>query len=494
MELALISVNQNDADPPLGIAYLSSYIKKYAKHPITIRIIDKEEILNAIQNNHFDIIGIASLSTDFHKAHKYAQEISKISPSSYLILGGVHITIMPQHFKNTEFDIGIIGEGEQTLLEVCELFSEKHELPLEDLSKINGLVFKDKNKDLITTAPRAFIKNLDDIPFPDRDSLKMKEIYLVPQVKAGLDNIGIFTTMFTSRGCPYSCIFCSSTSFWDRKIRLNSAEYVVKEIEMLVNKYGVEGIHIFDDLFAVSKSRVKEIADMLEEKGLTKKVRFSLLLRTSMTDEEIIKDLKRMNVTHVGFGFETASPRMLKFMKGDSATVEKHQNAVILCRKYGLHVSGSFILGNPSETKEDMELTLKFLRDYPLDQMNINQLVPMPKTDVWNMAKEWNFVDDSFDFTINHLSNLFVHEFNPNLILSKDITIEEFKEIFFRAQGMVRNTKVSAFKFRMRYLMYLKNPWFIKKLWKRRKRIMYMMGIRKQDSYDRVKGLLPTPN
>ena len=358
MKLALISVNQNDADPPLGIAYISSYIKKYAKHPVEIKIIDKEDIIAAIQKNNFDIIGIAALSTDLHKAHKYAKEIGKISPSSYLIIGGVHITIMPQHLKESAFDIGIIGEGEQTLLELCELFSEKSELPLEDLSKINGLVFKDKDSNLVTTAPRAYIKNLDDIPFPDRDGLKMKEIYLAPQIKQ--NDLGIYTTMFTSRGCPYTCIFCSSASFWERKIRLNTAEYVVEEVEMLVNKYGVDGIHIFDDLFAVSKNRVKKIADMLEERGLTKKVRFSLLLRTSMTDEEVIKDLKRMNVTHIGFGFETASPGMLKRMKGDSATVEKHSEAVLLCRKYGIFVYGSFILGNPSETKEDMELTLNF--------------------------------------------------------------------------------------------------------------------------------------
>ena len=129
MKLALISVNQNDADPPLGIAYISSYIKKYAKHPVEIRIIDKENILLAIQKNHFDIIGIAALSTDLHKAQKLAKEIIKISPSSYLIIGGVHITIMPQHLKDSAFDIGTIGEGEQTLLEICELFSEKRELP-----------------------------------------------------------------------------------------------------------------------------------------------------------------------------------------------------------------------------------------------------------------------------------------------------------------------------------------------------------------------------
>ena len=111
----------------------------------------------------------------------------------------------------------------------------------------------------------------------------------------------------------------------------------------------------------------------------------------------------------------------------------------------------------------------------------------MPKTDVWDIAKAEGFVDDSFDFTINRLSNLFVHEFNPNMILSKEVTADEFKEIFFRAQGIVRNAKVSTFEFKLRYFSYLKNPAFVKKLWLRRKRVLYLMGIRKSDVYDRIK-------
>lgn len=478
MKLALVSMEQNAADPPLGLAYLSSYIKKHSDIR-DIKIIDKEDILETIKNNKFDMIGISAMTTDFKKANQYAKSINKIT-NVPLIIGGVHITIMPHHLKNSAFSIAVIGEGEQTLLELCKLFKEKGSLPLEDLKNINGIIIKGENGDLIYTPKRDFITDLDEIPYPDRDSLKMKEIYTVPQIKAGVDNIGIFTTMFTSRGCPYNCKFCSSSSFWERKIRFNSPEYVVNEIELLSKKYGIEGIHILDDLFVVDKKRVKRIVEMLEERGLNKKIRFSLLLRSNLVNEDLMQDLKKMNVTHIGFGFESGSPKMLSYLKGEAITIDHHKNAIKLCKKYGLQVSGSFLFGNPHETKEDMQMTIEFIKNNPFDQMNVNQLIPMPRTAVWDYAKEAGFVNDSFDFTVNKLSNLFVHKYNP-MILTQEVSEEEFRKLFGIAQDLVKSSKVNNFKFKFSYFKYLKNPRFMLKIFKRWKRVLFMLGLRKQD-------------
>ena len=480
MKLALISIESSAADPPLGLAYLSAYIKKYSNFK-DVKIIDKEDILKSVKKGHFDMIGISSITTEFKKSNQCAKSIREFFNGS-LIIGGVHITIMPHHLKESAFDIGVMGEGENTLLELWNLFNENHgKLNPDELEKINGLVFKNKANELVYTKKRELIKNLDDVPFPDRDALKMKQIYLVPQIKAGVDNIGVFTTMFTSRGCPYDCAFCSSSAFWERKFRFNSPEYVVNEIETLAKKYHVEGIHILDDLFVVDKPRVKKIASLLEKKGLNKKLRFSLLLRSNLVNDALLQDLRKMNVTHVGFGFESASPKMLKYLKGSSVTVEDHSNAIKLCKQYGMRVSGSFLIGCPGETKEDMEMTLNFIENNPLDQMNVNQLIPMPNTAIWTYAKEQGMVDDSFDFTINKLSNLFVHNYNPSLILSKEVTEPEFRELFNRAQSIVKHSKINNFSIKARHLKYLKNPRFMVKVLKRWKRVMFMLGLRKKD-------------
>ncbi|HLD11238.1 MAG TPA: radical SAM protein [Candidatus Nanoarchaeia archaeon] len=478
MKFALISLQQNTTDPPLGLAYLSAYLKKYSKNN-EIKIIDKEDILENIKNNNYDLIGISAMTTDFKRANSYAKEIKKISKAK-LIIGGVHITIMPHHLEESEFDIGIIGEGEKTILELINLFNRDNELTEDNLKNIKGLIFKTKNY-MYTTPPRELITNLDEIPYPDRNSLKMKEIYLLPQIKAGSDNIGIFTTIFTSRGCPYNCPFCSSSSYWNKKIRFHSANYVINEIELLYKKYKVEGIHISDDLFIADKKRVKEIANKLEENGLNKKIRFSLLLRSNLVDEDLIKDLKKMNVTHVGFGFESGSTKILKYLKKNTLTVEDHKNAVKLCKKYNFQLSGSFLIGCPNETKEDILETFNFIEELNLNQMNVNQLIPMPKTDIWNYAKEEGLVNDSFEFTIKNLSDLFVHNYNPSLRLSKEIKESEFKELFDKIQERIKNKKSNNFSLKLTYLKYLKNPRFILKLFKRRNRILFLLGIKKKD-------------
>jgi len=474
MKLALISLNAQDSDPPLGLAYLSSYIKKYSGHKV--KIIDKEDILKAVTNDEFDVIGISAMNSEFRKAVDLAEKIKKIS-NAKLIIGGVHISLMPEHLKESPFEIGFIGESENTIVELLNVYSEKGSLDEEELIKINGLVYKKKDGELGFSPPRELIKDLDTIPYPDRDALKMKDFYLLLQTKAGVNNVGIFTTMFTSRGCPYNCSFCSSIRFWGRKIRYHSPEYVVGEIELLVKKYKVEGIHIFDDLFVADKNRVKKIVELLESKGLTKKVRFSLLARTDMITEELLVDLKRMNVTHLGFGFESASPKVLTYLKGAGIKVENHKKAIELCKKYGIYTTGSFMIGNPYETKEDIRMTLDFIKNNPLDQVNINQLVPMPKTNIWEYAKEQGLVDDSYNFAINNLSDVFVHRYNPSMIVSQEMTTEEFKTLFDEAQQMVTDMKHEHFVMKLSYLKYLKDWRTVKKLFKRWKRVLMFLGF-----------------
>ena len=360
MKLSLISLNKSDSDPPLGIAYLAGYIKKYSKiDKPDINIIDREDPIKKCKQVKPDIFGIGAMSTNFLDANILAGKI-KQEHNIPGVIGGEHISLVPEELKNSNFDIAVIGEGERTMTELHDLYTEKNEFKKEDLMKVNGIVFKDEKNNLIYTSPRKQIQPIDDIPFPDRDMLKMKEVYLVPRRAASVDNIGVYATLFTSRGCPYTCSFCAPIKFW-KTTRLHSPEYVADEVEMLVNKYKVDGIHIFDDLFAVSAIRVKKIADLIQERKIN--VRFSLQSRTNLADRERLHDLKRMGVTHISYGFETGSEKMLQYLKRNAVSMENHRNAVKLSKEYGFHVGGSFIIGSPTDTKEDMIATITLIKD-----------------------------------------------------------------------------------------------------------------------------------
>lgn len=230
------------------------------------------------------------------------------------------------------------------------------------LEEIDGLAFK-KNEHVHLTKPRACIEHLDDIPSPDRDAIKkMNEIYLLPRKTDVTKGFAKCTTMMTSRGCPFNCTFCSSIKMW-KKARLFSAEYVVDEIEFLIKKYKTEVIYIVDDLFIISKERVKKITELIEQKGLNKKVKLSVFCRVNLIGEEILNYLKRMNVVHISFGFESGSERILNYLKKGAVTLKQNEDAIELCRKIGgIKVAGSFIIGSPTETKKDMQETLDFIK------------------------------------------------------------------------------------------------------------------------------------
>jgi len=198
--------------PPLSLGYIASYINKYSdtKHPI--QIIDENAgdlIEDELPKNEPDIIGITATTPQIIDADRIATFIKENYPQIPIILGGVHVSSIPEQtlkeFKN--FDIGVVGEGELTFLELVNLYRKNSFAP-KTLKNVNGVVFRNNDKTIVTR-PRPLIENIDTIPFPARHLLKMREYYLNPRsVVRGF--IKRSTQIMTSRGCPYNCVFCAS--------------------------------------------------------------------------------------------------------------------------------------------------------------------------------------------------------------------------------------------------------------------------------------------
>ncbi|MCK9593868.1 MAG: radical SAM protein, partial [Methanoregula sp.] len=366
------------------------------------------------------------------RATEFAERVKFVNPDILVILGGVHITtykILPE-----PFDLGVIGEGEETMLEIMQTDD-----PIGNRYLITGLCYNIGGKTYFTE-PRPLIEPLDKIPIPDRGITNM-DYYCKPQQIIPY-HYGRTLTMMTSRGCSFSCIFCSTKIHW-QKFRAFSAERVIEEIEILINKYHAEIIHIFDDLFIADKKRFIRIHDMILEQGIEQKVKFMCLVRSDLLDDKIMQMLKEMNVVVIGIGMESGNPKTLEYLKRNTTTIEKNRMAIDLANKYGIPVMGSFMIGNPNETEEELLQTLVFIKEYraspylsPLSYI----ATAFPGTGFWKYAKEKGMPDD-FDNMIMDIPHDL--ETLKKGVLLTDIPVDRFFEI---AQMFVKEARYGALK------------------------------------------------
>jgi radical SAM superfamily enzyme YgiQ (UPF0313 family) len=425
LKLSLTQTGTNrEGHPPLALGYIASYLRKYLNFN-NIVILDKEpNTINSIIKEKPDILGISSSTVFFNQAIKIAKNI-KESLDIPIIIGGPHITALP-HTLDENFDIAVVGEGEETTFELIQLYQDHNEFEAKKLKNVKGITFRDNEK-VIINERRELIKPLDKIPYPARDLFKMEEEYLVPRMTFSTTKLVKSTHMLTSRGCPYKCVFCASSCFW-QIARFHSPEYVVGEIKYLIKKYKLKNVNIFDDLFIADKERFRKIVEMLESEEITEKCKFRILGRANLINDETADLIKRMNIDNMAIGFESQSPKVLKYLKKGTTTVEQNQNAVNILHKKSIDLQGLFMIGSPHETKEDMMMTLDFIRNNKFDTLEITITTPLPGTELWEYAKKKNLVNDYMDWDQLHMHP--IENGLGNILLDEEVTKEEFAEIF----------------------------------------------------------------
>lgn len=415
MKLALVSVDELEALPPLGLGYIASYLRKYADFDKTV-IVDKEDQIERIRRERPDVVGISATTLDFKKAEAIARRVKEELDLPTLV-GGFHVTALPHRLPEC-FDVGVLGEGELTMVDLVRLYEGEGEFSPKGLEGIDGICYHDGSVKM--TARRGNIEPLDSVPYPARDLMKIEEYYLKP-ARHTYDKLSVGTSIITTRGCLFNCVFCSQTGFWQHTMRFHSPEYVVGEMKELVARYPrLEIIRIMDDLFAVKKARIKRISELVREAGLHERVEFHVFGRTNLMDEEMARYLKEMNVRYINFGFESGSEKVLGYLKRNTVKLAHHYKALELCGKHGLKADGSFIFGAPNETREDVEKTFQLVRHPNLKATMFFKLSPLPSSALWDEALKKGFVSEDMDW------DLLKAEFNPQYPYMGMIPKEEF--------------------------------------------------------------------
>jgi len=359
--------------PPLGLAYIASVLESNGED---VKIIDSlaenctlYDIKREIDSWGADIVGVTSTTPTFYDALKVAK-IAKES-GAVTVLGGPHVTFTAKEtLSNYSFvDYVVRGEGEFTMLELVKSIKKG-----EEPKSVLGLSYRAKSGVIKENRPRPPLMNLDALPMP--------AYHLLPMSKYTFQGYR-FATMVTSRGCPFKCVFCSSSRICGKRWRGYSAERVVNEIEFLMDRYKIKFIEFLDDTFTFDKNRVKEICNEMVNRGID--VMWTCSSRVNLFDRELAFRIKDAGCQVVYFGVESGSQRILNLMK-KGITLEQSVKAIRLAKEVGINTVASFILGMPDESVEEANATIEFATRLNPDYAQFTICTPYPGTELYDYA------------------------------------------------------------------------------------------------------------
>ncbi len=352
--------------PPLGLGYIAAYLRQ---HGFSVEVVDctflsQNEVLRKVIASKPRIIGIQSMYSMRDKSLELARLLR--DHCELLVAGGALPTTQPNAFLK-DFDVVVIGEGEQTMLEIVTLFESGR-----PLSEIKGIIYKDESTGQVKrTSPRGLVDNLDVLPPPSRDLFDNEAYKRYYSSRFGYKT----TAIMTSRGCPFECDFCSRPVFGNN-FRARTATKVVDEIEEVIS-LGYNRIWIADDCFTLDPKRLIEVCDEIIKRGL--RIGWECLSRVDTLNLEIAEKMKRAGCIRMFFGIESGNDSILKIMKKQITTKQAYA-AVQLCKKMKIKAGAFFIVGYPGENDKTILDTVKFASSLPLDYLSFTLPYPIPGT------------------------------------------------------------------------------------------------------------------
>lgn len=363
--------------PPLGILYISAYLKK---HGVAASVFDStfssfDTLTEYLLEHRPPVVAMyANLMTKLNliRIIRFIREQKELEQTK-VVLGGPDVTYNVSNYLNQGADFLVIGEGEETMLELVSALNNG-----KSTDEIPGIAFL-KDQEVIKNSERIKIKKVDELPMPDREAIDLRKYLDVWKKKHGHSTISVST----QRGCPYTCKWCS-TAVYGQSYRRRSAKLVADEVEYLIQTYNPDSLWFVDDVFTVSHKWIGELHKEFSERGI--KIAFECITRAERLTDEVLVQLKEMGCAKIWIGAESGSQRIVDEMDR-RVDVNVVRNQIVKTREIGIGTGTFIMLGYPNETMKDIRETIHHLKVASPDHFTITVTYPIAGTALYEQVK-----------------------------------------------------------------------------------------------------------
>ncbi len=365
--------------PPLGLAYVASVAEKEGH---TVRVIESEALDYSYEDIYReaaafkpDIVGMPTFLNTIQRVFTIAREVKGRFPAVKTVLGGVQVTLNPDEAMAVDaVDFVVRGEGENAFRDLLSALDGR--LAMAD---VRGLIWRDRGK-AVFNPQQELIEDLDELSLPARHLFPMERYHSSSQLR------GTRTLhMMTSRGCPFRCAYCTSHLTFGKTFRYHRPERIIREMRILKDQYGADGVQFYDETFTLNKKRVMDLCGALADSDI--RLPWACFTRVNLVDEELLRAMRRAGCYQIFYGVEAATQRLLDVIKKD-ITIEQIKNAFRWTKDAGIEALASFMIGLPTETLEESYKTIDFAIEIDADYSQWQKTTPFPGTELYDICEK----------------------------------------------------------------------------------------------------------
>lgn len=435
------------AAPPLGMLYIATYLRE---NGVETSIIDEaaqgyslKKTVDWVKKEDPDILGFSTCSATGRKAALIAEKVKQENPNVKIVFGNFFATFNAERIlkKYSSVDYIVRGEGEHTSLQLALCLERK-----SNIKKVLGIDFRN-NGNIISTPDRPLIKNIDSLPFPDREMLDAEYHNTTAGIVVAPKK---FSSFVTSRGCIFRCRFCGCRRLARTLWRSRSVDNIIEELHLLSSQ-GYKQFLFVDDNFTLNPKRVIKLCQRLKKEKVD--IEFFAEGRVDHCPQGMLHEMVRANCQMIYFGIENGTQKVLDYFDKQT-TPQQAMDAVRRARKAGIAVIvASFILGSPHETRQEIWNTLKFAQKLQVDIPQFNILATFPGTDIWEELKMQGLIDEEKHWE----TGVMVPEVSPYAVPTKEIERmihDGYQQFFIRPDYIIKQlAKIIKSSYRLNVLL-----------------------------------------